>query len=187
MIACLGWGSLVWDSRELPIHRRWFEDGPFIRVEFLRQSQDNRITLVLHDSASPVRSLWAVMVSASLQEAKAALAARERMTSKDPTKYIGSWSRGAGCPSCIPELPAWAESNGIEHVIWTALKPKFADRDVVPTKGQVVEHLHNLVGPERDNAEQYIRRTPAQIDTQFRRHIESTLGWVRLPGAASGA
>lgn len=187
MIACLGWGSLVWDSRELPIHRRWFEDGPFIRVEFLRQSQDKRITLVLHDSAAPVRSLWAVMACDSLQDAKAALAAREGMTSKDPTKYIGSWTRSEACPSCIPELPAWAESNGVEHVIWTALEPKFAGNAVVPTKEQVAQHLGNLAGPERDNAEQYVRRTPAQIDTLFRRHIEATLGWARLKQTGSGA
>lgn len=180
MIVCLGWGSLVWDSRELPIQRKWFEDGPFIRVDFLRTSKDKRVTLVLHKSALPVRSLWAIMTSPSLQEARLALALRERMTSKDPTKYIDSWSRGAESPPCVDNLPNWAASNGIEHVVWTALGPKIGDSDVVPTKDQVVEHLRGLVGPERENAERYVRRTPAQIDTPYRRHIESALGWVRL-------
>lgn len=188
MIACLGWGSLVWDCRDLPIHRRWFEDGPFIRVDFLRQSQDDRITLVLHETALPVRSLWAVMTSITLKEAKIALAKREGMTSKDPTKHIGSWSRGAESPVCIPELSAWATANGVEHVIWTALEPKFADSTgSVPTKEQVVEHLRNLTGTARDNAEKYIRLTPVQIDTQFRKYIEAVLGWTALAGKNGGS
>lgn len=187
MIMCLGWGSLVWDIRELPVQREWFKDGPFVRVEFLRESQDKRITLVLHESASPVRSLWAVMTTTSLGEAKLALAAREGMTSANPDKDIGSWSRGAECPPCIHELPSWAHAHGVEHVVWTALPPKFKDKLTVPKKKQVVDHLRHLVGPVRDNAERYVRLAPAQIDTPYRRYIESTLGWARTSGVDVGA
>ena len=34
MIACLGWGSLIWDPRALPIHRQWHMDGPLLSPDY---------------------------------------------------------------------------------------------------------------------------------------------------------
>ena len=178
MIACLGWGSLVWDARELPIQRQWFTDGPLVQVEFLRQSRDNRITLVLHDSAEPVRSLWALMTVRTLVEAKKALATREGISGTDIQKNIGSWSRGETGPSCVTEIGAWAESRGIEDIVWTALPPKLkGEYGKLPSAEEIITHLSELTGPERDNAENYVRRAPAQIDTPIRRRIEARFGW----------
>ncbi len=180
-IACLGWGSLVWDPRDLPIHRQWFEDGPLVRAEFLRESKDKRITLVLHKDASFVRSLWALMRVASLAEAREKLALREGIKDTRVTQDIGTWSQGSPEVPCIVGLTAWAASRGIEHVVWTDLPPKFADTvNRVPTEDEVVKHLASLKGPTRDVAEQYIRRTPRQVDTLYRRAIEAKLGWTAL-------
>lgn len=188
MIACLGWGSLVWDVRELPIHRQWFADGPIVKVEFLRQSQGKRITLVLHASAEPVRSLWALMTVQTLDEAKKALAVREDILEKNVVKHIGCWSRGDADPPCITEIGTWAEARGVEHVVWTALPPKFkAENDKCPSPEEVVAHLSELRGPERDNAEKYVRRAPAQIDTPYRRFIEARLGWCSREGSGNVA
>lgn len=112
LIACLGWGSLVWDSRELPIQRQWFTDGPFVKVEFVRQSSDGRITLVLHAAASPVRSLWAVMDSSDLDVAREALRKREHIPAGNRA-HIGSWSKGDDTPESIQNLPQWAESRAL--------------------------------------------------------------------------
>jgi hypothetical protein len=79
--------------RELPIQRRWFEDGPFAGTEFVRQSHDDRITLVIQPDATPVRTLWAVMDANDLASAREALRRREGVPN---IERIGHWSAGAG-------------------------------------------------------------------------------------------
>jgi len=178
LIACLGWGSLVWDSRNLPIHRYWFNDGPFVQVEFVRQSNDRRITLVLHPDALPVRSLWAVMDVSDLDSAREALRQREGIPPNSATQF-GSWSRGNDAPHLITELPEWAAARGVHAVVWTNLPPKYGNNiGHAPTCEQVIHHLIELTGTERDHAERYVRRAPRQIDTLYRRKIEAVLGWT---------
>lgn len=175
MIACIGWGSLVWDPRELPIHRSWHTDGPLISVEFYRQSQDGRLTLVLAPEVKPVRALWALMTSASLDDAKEALRAREGASARD----IGSWSRGAPNPDGFVELEPWSVARGIVGAVWTALPPKFNGKaGAKPTLSAAVDYLSALHGPARDFAEMYVRRAPRQVDTPYRRAFEASLGWT---------
>ena len=179
MIACLGWGSLVWDPRELPIQRQWFADGPFVPVEFTRQSSDGRITLVLESSALLVRSLWAAMDCADLEIAQEALRKREGIKKSDISK-IETWKQDDASPALIPNLPQWAVSRGVQSVVWTALPPKFNTQERTPGCEEVVEYLRKLIGPVRDNAERYIRLAPCQIDTRYRRRIEAAFGWTAL-------
>ena len=178
-IACLGWGSLVWDPRELPIQREWFFDGPFVRVEFVRRSDNGRITLVLEASAPPVRSLWAVMdhTVADITEAREAL--RNREGERVSIEHIGHWSKGGNSPELIFDLSEWATSHGVEGVVWTALPSKFPNVEKqTPTIEQVLEHLGAMTGTARDTAERYIRCAPRQIDTPYRRRIEAALQWT---------
>lgn len=184
-IACLGWGSLIWDPRELPIRRHWFEDGPFGRVEFARKSKDGRITLVLCEQAEFVRLLWAQMDTSDLAAAKEALKDREGLTGKDWANSIGSWQRGDPEPQFVQGLEAWASSHGVNAVIWTSLGPKFGTNERTPSEDEVVAYLRGLRGSRREHAERYIRFTPNQIDTVYRRRIESDLGWTyrRFDGA----
>jgi hypothetical protein len=176
-IACLGWGSLIWDPRELPIQRYWFDDGPFMRIEFTRQSKDNRITLVIQENAMPVRTLWAVMDPTDLNVAKEALRQREGNPLRE---FIGHWSVTEVSPGSIPQLSEWASAHGVTSVIWTALPSRFRGEDRTPTSDEVLEHLRQLDGAQRDNAERYVRLAPRQIDTAYRRRIEAALGWTPL-------
>ena len=183
-IACLAWGSLVWDSRGLPIQRFWFLDGPLAPVEFTRQSKDGRMTLVLDEEAEPVRILWALMTSSDLNEAREALKRREGITATNGKSRIGKWETGNKAPKNIPSLPAWSEARGLDAVIWTALGPqhtKTGESKPVqkrPPIKWVIDYLQQQTGPLRDLAEQYFRCAPPQIDTEYRRYVEAALGWT---------
>jgi len=105
-IACLGWGSLIWKPGDLPVSPPWNEDGPWLRVEFARQSKNSAVSLVLEPGAQPVQTLWALLKVASLQEARDALCQREKATS---TKSIGYWSAAGRTQDEVSRLiGSWA-------------------------------------------------------------------------------
>ena len=176
-IACLGWGSLIWDPRELPIQRYWFDDGPLIRVEFARKSLDKRVTLVLHREAKPVRSLWALMDADNVEMARQHLGSRERIPKENWRDNIGAWPERN--PNCIAGLDDWARAKQLDAVVWTALDSNFNEKGR-SLEDQVIGHLQSLVASRRDEAERYIRRAPRQIDTELRRRIEVKLQWLAV-------
>ncbi|MEJ0086406.1 MAG: hypothetical protein WDO72_12020 [Pseudomonadota bacterium] len=175
LIACLGWGSLVWKPEKLRLKTAWLTDGPQVRVEFLRKSDakktaNGRLTLVLHRSADPVPALWAVMDYPDIVSAIEGLRIREGTAAAS----IASWTKGRS-PKNIVGLPAWARERRIDVVIWTALGPDLPRKR---TAKQVVKYLGGLTGEERQNAENYIRFAPPQIATSYRKKIETELGWT---------
>lgn len=177
MIACLGWGSLVWDPRGLAIRTEWFSDGPLLPVEFVRQSRDGRMTLVVDSSSMPVRVLWAAMDCANAAMARESLRQREETSLRE----IGVWSAGQQTPPSMDALPKWAGAHDIDEVIWTALPSKFDGKDRNrPSSEMVLAYLGALTGTKRDLAERYIRMTPKQIDTEYRRKIAAQLNWTAL-------
>ena len=153
----------------------WRDDGPPVRVEFVRKSQDGRLTLVLDPSAGSVTSLWAPLAVTDLSTAIMELAARER-TGRNK---IDSWSAGKDDPKKLPGLREWATGRDINHVIWTALEPKFrGTTDERPSVDQALAYLSHLTGHDRVKAEQYVRRAPRQIRTAYRERFEQSLGWT---------
>jgi hypothetical protein len=163
---------LIRDSGELPI-KGWFADGPFVRAEFLRQSDNGCITLVLHGSAPASRAYWGLLNVQTVEEAAEALRIRERIP-KARAGAIARWCVNEAQPSLIEDLEAWAKTRQVDAVVWTALPPKFDKTDGrVPSADDVMRYLRGLTGPVRENAEQYVRRAPKQINTPYRQKIES--------------
>jgi hypothetical protein len=178
-IACLGWGSLVWEPRELPKRSPWYEDGPFVAVDFLRQSDNGCVTLVLDGSAQPVPSRWTWLAATELAQAREDLRIRERMGPKGAARFIGVWTRGDSSPALIEPLDAWAQARDIDHVIWTALPAKFDGVERTPSADEIVGYLRDLApGAIRNEAERYIRRAPREVDTPLRRRIAAELRWT---------
>ena len=176
-IACLGWGSLIWDRRDLPIQRNWFDDGPLVRVEFARKSKDGRVTLVLHPSARPVRSLWALMDVEDMEKAREHLGAREQIPENRWHDLIGVWPENRS--ECILGLEEWTRTRQLDAVVWTALDSNFKEEGS-SLEGQVTGHLQSLRDAELEEAKRYVRRAPRQIDTEIRRRLEAELGWSAL-------
>lgn len=180
VVACLGWGSLIWNPDTLPMRSAWFLDGPLVRAEFLRKSDDGRITLVLHESAALVPSLWAILDTDGPEEASTALGNREGIPPRRHKDLIGLWQPGQEPPhSTISDLPAWAQARKIKAVVWTKLARNFHGKDSerVATAEEVITYLSSLDSSARDRAKEYIRKAPLQVDTVIRRAIETTLGW----------
>lgn len=183
-IACIGWGSLIWDPRDLLIKGAWLDDGPLLPVEFLRKSSDGRMTLVLDASAKLVQSLWCVMDTEDLETAKWSLGRREN---KDATqawidRKIGVWTIDNDSPSLIPSLADWAKSKDMDTVIWTNLRRKHPvdeNEDVPAGVIEVVAYLKGLKEQAKkyEDAKRYVLKAPAQIDTNYRQTIVKELGW----------
>jgi hypothetical protein len=187
-IACIGWGSLIWDPRDLPMRGTWQEDGPLLPVEFARESgaranqRGDRVTLVICPDTPRVRTCWTLLDVPDLTTARQRLARREGIAKRWETD-IGYWDgvgkAGAGREAAT--IGAWAAANGLAAVVWTDLPCKFDGKDTKPTGEQVVAFLRDLDDQKRPLAETYVRQAPAAIDTPYRRMIAEQLGWNHRP------
>ncbi len=177
-IAILGWGSLIWKPEKLEynIDFEWSEEGPILPIEFARISNDGRLTLVISDLVKEVRTLFAISTFESLEKAILNLALREGSNISTIGYYIKSNSKISPINfKHKNNIKNWIEQNDyVDAVIWTNLpenwkaKTKFHDR---------IEYLLSLDEKASKTAEEYIRKTPEQINTELRSEIEEKLNW----------
>jgi len=179
-IACLGWGSLIWRPGNLLIQRKWFNDGPLLPVEFVRKSDNGRLTLVITETAKPVRTLWALMTTDNIEIAKTSLRIREGISKEKLNSRIGSLTVEDEITEGINLIiKNWAISLKLDAVIWTTLPSKFNNLEgQVPTIDEAISYLRSVDINTWETAQEYVRRTPKQIDTEFRRRFEGEFGWT---------
>lgn len=88
-IAILGWGSLIWDKRDLPIVGDWQAGGPVLPIEFSRVSGDGRLTLVIDEqNGADVTTRYARSERVNLSEAVASLQKRENNPPKERIGFV---------------------------------------------------------------------------------------------------
>jgi hypothetical protein len=181
-IACIGWGSLINNPGGLATTGSWFNDGPFLPVEFARESGDGHITLVLCPSVAQVPTRWVLLEQPSVELARANLGYREypKATKKWIQESIGYWDRESNTQHGMESeaIVAWALARDLDGVVWTNLPCGFkAKRGTFPSITEVVAHLESLDEAVLKKAEDYLRNAPTEVDTVYRRQIAEHFGW----------
>jgi hypothetical protein len=175
-IAILGWGSLVWDKRNLRLAGDWQTGGPVLPIEFSRVSSDGRLTLVIDPlHGVPVATLFARSEFPTLNKTIANLREREGTTA-EKIGYVNLVSHTA-CdysrrhhPAACDAIQAWAQANQWQAVIWTALISNFESDGRPPfSVPAALAYLRGLTGEKPTRALEYIQRAPEEVDTPVRR------------------
>jgi len=187
-IAILGWGSLIWDPRNLEIDKSegrtgWFDDGPMLPIEFARISNDERLTLVIVPGNKDVQTLYAISKFNELDHAILDMAIREGCAKSKIGSYVKADRKFKSIFTDIQtNIEYWINSKEeIEAVIWTDLPENFQKKVKLPlTKENTINYLIQLLPHKQSLAEQYIRRAPAIVKTTIRETIEQKFGWFHI-------
>lgn len=176
-IAIIGWGSLVWDPRELNTEGKWLHDGPKLPLEFARISSDLRLTLVIRPKSKWVKTLYINSADSDLKSAISNLQEREKCPNINSIGYYNFLDKTKNIKR-IPEeiereLSMWNEVKKYDAVIWTDLGQNFKDKSQMEFNVHNLKiHLAGLKSNEYQLATEYILNAPSQIKTNFRKQIE---------------
>lgn len=187
-IAILGWGSLVWQPKELRYDKSfgWKTDGPILPIEFARISKDGRLTLVITPNGTKVPTLYTLSDYKTTDEAVLDLAVREGSGRKSIGRY--EKAKDEFSPekiACKDEIREWIKDRDFDAVIWTNLGEKWERKNdkggkEIINPDERIDYLRELKGPISTSAEQYIRKAPKQIKTTYRKKIEEELEWFPI-------
>jgi len=174
-IVILGWGSLIWEPKELEFDRKigWLENGPILPIEFARISNNKRLTLVITPEGTPVKTLFSISTNQRLDSAVSNLIKRE-VTIK---RHIHSYCKINGFSDDTflykENILNWINKTDYDCVIWTNLPENWKEKT-----NDRIEYLKGLDINESLLAKEYICKTPIQTKTKYRTLIEKELNWV---------
>ncbi|WP_447778083.1 hypothetical protein [Variovorax boronicumulans] len=151
-------------------------------VEFARESNGRKITLVICKNVPEVQTLWTLLDVEDIATAKRRLGLREhdKANSKWIETNIGFCDlvSGASHGEGLEAIAAWADARELAGVVWTNLGCGFkTSPGHMPSGADIIAHLRGLEGEQRAAAEEYVRKVPSQVSTAYREMIAAELGW----------
>jgi len=193
IVAILGWGSLIWDPRNLQIDttkgvRGWIEGGPLLPIEFARISNDGRLTLVIAPNEDhEIATLYAFSKYQEVDEAILDLAVREGCGKNRIGVYIKHIDQFSNnflskkFQQSRNRIIEWISQKEIGALIWTNLSVNYEEKlNQKFSKENVIGYLNFLSPDIQAKAEEYIRKAPKAVNTPIREEIEENLGWQRI-------
>lgn len=178
MIAILGWGSLIWETADLPIASEWKTGGPVLPLEFSRVSDNRKLTIVLDPEVGVnCKTQFAFSARSNLADAIEDLRVREQTVQEhigfvDLPRHLSSSQTYPHQVDVDAIVRQWCHDHQIEAAIWTALKPNFQQKLGTPFSIEVaIDYLKQLPPSDRASALDYFRQTPAEIDTPLRQKV----------------
>lgn len=180
----IGWGSLIWDPRELDVSGGFTMAGPSLPIEFARVSgrgsSPRRLTLVIDDEVGVQCQTFAALSGlGDLEAARENLRGREGL---DHVNGIGfAVKRGASSAKAIERhskavaaIEAWLAASDFDAVIWTALANNFAERAGEAFSAEAaIRFLEAQPEQHLPRALEYIRRAPEPVRTPVRAAVSA--------------
>ena len=174
-IAIIGWGSLIWDQRELPTKGSWTENGPILPLEFSRRSSDGRLTLVIdtqHGRDASTR--YAESNRDELENAVCDLMHREG-TSRKNIGVVDCRARPDQALTNELRIWEWAVANNFDFAIWTTLSPRVPNDWGGFSVHRAEAYLRDLPKICKEHARRYILNAPPEVQTPLREHLRAWL------------
>jgi len=183
-IAVVGWGSLVWDPIDLETEGGFAPNGPLLPIEFCRVSRGGWLRLVIDENYGAVCTTHSAPSALDdLEAAIANMSLRENLREASAVGFVdlvsGHRSEAAmrRHPEALATIASWAEANGYDAAVWSALPSNFSEPDKGGEPFSVSAAMAYLEALQQRDANlfasalAYFRNAPREVETPVREEV----------------
>lgn len=183
-IAILAWGSLLTNNVKFnnPIVEKWLPNGPEVKLEFSRISNDGRLTPVIDEKsavAAPV--YYGFSTENSVGKAVKAFSRLEGISEERISVLNAKESKANKCSErhaqTTQEIYNWAMENNIDAVIWNGLGRKFKEKVGSSfTVERAIAYYNSMDKKLKTAFVKYVKALPKEVKTPFRDSLTRLVG-----------